>query len=198
VRLAFDQTFGQILALKLDASSWGDRDKNPLDLTEAYLELRPYPRAGLRARVKAGRFLCSGVARESLSRLESPYTLSSSALDTWVAEELRTIGLESQLEWLGTRLGHDFDVGLTAAVFGWNDPAGVAIARHGFALDDRQTTLFGRDGQVGAKPVRGFELFHEIDGKAGIYEGMEVRYLDRIVLRALHYDNRGDPAALIH
>jgi hypothetical protein len=119
--------------------------------------------------------------------------LSFSALNTWLAEELRTIGLEGQVDWLGTRTGHSFDLGLTAGVFGWNDPAGVLVANHGFALHDRQTPLFGRIGEPGARPLRQRELFHEIDGRAGYYAGVEGRYLDRIVLRALHYDNRADP-----
>ena len=69
------------------------------------------------------------------------------------------------------------------------------MASHGFALHDRQTTLFGRLGPRGVPPLFGRELFHEIDGRAGAYLGLEARYLDRIVLRALHYDNNGDPAA---
>jgi hypothetical protein len=196
LRLALDQPLGQILTVHLDASSWGDHEKNPIDLTEAFMELRPYPRAGWRARLKAGAFYAPISLENRLAGWESPYTLSYSALDSWIAEELRTIGMEGSLEWLGTRLGHDFDVALTGAVFGWNDPAGVAIANHGFALQDRQTGLFERIGQPGAVPVRGFEVFHEIDGQPGFYEGLEVRYLDRIVLRALHYDNQADPGAL--
>jgi hypothetical protein len=192
-RFEVSQPAGDILHLKLDASAWGDDDKNPLDLTEAYLELRPYPRAGYRARVRAGAFYAPVSLENRAGGWETPYTLSASALNTWIGEELRTIGLESQLEWLGTRLGHDFDMGLTAGVFGWNDPAGVLVAGHGFALHDRHTTLFGRVGEPGVMPVPGRELFHEIDGRAGIYYGAEGRYLDRLTLRALHYDNRADP-----
>jgi hypothetical protein len=194
-RFALDQSIGQILALKLDASAWGDHDKNPVDLTEAYLEARPYPIAGFRARVKAGAFYAPISLENRSAGWESPYTLSSSALNSWVAEELRTIGMEVNVDWLGTRLGHDFDLGVTGAVYGWNEPAGVSLANHGFAIDDRQTTLFGRIGQPGAVPVRGFEVFHEIDGRAGTYVGVEARYLDRVTVRALHYNNNADPAA---
>ncbi len=193
-RFALSQPIGQVLSLRLDASAWGDDDKNPVDFTEAYLEYRPYPRAGYRVRVKAGAFYPAISLENRASGWESPYTLSSSALNTWLAEELRTIGAEGELEWLGTRLGHSFDLSLSAAVYGWNDPLGVVVASHGFALHDRQTTLFGRIGQPGA-PVRGREPFHEIDGRAGCYVGAEARYLDRAVLRAMHYDNRGNPAA---
>lgn len=195
LRFALNQPLGQILALRLDLSAWGDHDKSPVGPTEAYLELRPYPRAGWRVRVKAGAFYAPISLENTAPGWESPYTVAFSALDSWVAEELRTIGLETRIEWLGTHLGHDFDVALTGGVFGWNDPAGVALATHGFAFDDRQTTLFGRVGLPNGEPVHGFLLFREIDGRAGMYAGMEVRYLDRIVLRGLHYDNQANPSA---
>jgi len=194
-RLALDAPFGNAWALRVDASTWDDDDKNPVDLTEAYLEYRPAPPAGYRLRVKGGAFYLPVSLENRAAGWESPYTLSSSALNTWIAEELRTIGLEAQLDWLGTRLGRRFDFGLTVGAFGWNDPAGGVVASHGFALHDRQTTLFGRVGPYGAPPLYGRELFHEIDGRAGLYGGLEARYLDRATLRVLHYDNRGDPAA---
>lgn len=194
-RFALSQPIGEVFALKLDASAWGEDDKNPADLTEAYLEYRPYPRGGLKARVKLGAFYPAISLENRAAGWESPYTLSSSALNTWLAEELRAIGIEGSLEWLGTRMGHSFDFGVDAGIFGWNDPLGVVVASHGFALHDRQTGLFGRVGQPDAW-VPGAEPFlQDIDGRPGYYIGGEARYLDRAVLRAMHYDNRGDPTA---
>jgi len=161
-------------------------------VTEAYLQYRPYPFSGYRLRVKAGAFYAPISLENRASGWESPYTLSSSAINTWLGEELRTIGLEAQLDWLGTRTGHTFDLGLTGAVYGWNEPAGVVLATDGFTLHDRQTPLFGRVGRGGYEPL---EPFRQIDGRAGYYGGIEARYLDRVVLRALHYDNRADPSA---
>ena len=195
LRLALTAPFWDIVTLHLDASSWGHPQKNPIDLTEGYLQLRPYPRAGVRARLKAGAFYAPVSLANRAPGWESPYTLSYSALDSWVAEELRTIGLEGQLEWLGTRLGHSIDLALVAGVFGWNEPAGVALATHGFAISDRQSTLFGEVGEPGGGPVHGFELFREIDGRVGNYFGAELKYLDRITVRGLHYDNHADPSA---
>jgi hypothetical protein len=43
--------------------------------------------------------------------------------------------------------------------------------------------------------LKSIELFHEIDNRAGFYAGIEARYFDRVVIRALHYDNRADPEA---
>ena len=194
-RFALSQPIGEVFSLKLDASAWGEDDKNPVDLTEAYLEYRPYPRGGFRARVKVGAFYPAISLENRAAGWESPCTISSSALNTWLAEELRAIGVEGSLEWLGTRMGRSFDFGVGAGIYGWNDPLGVVVASHGFALHDRQTGLFGRVGQPDA-PVPGAEPFlSDIDGRPGYYIGGEARYLDRAVIRAMHYDNRGDPTA---
>ncbi len=196
VRLALQQPLGEIWSVHVDASSWGDRDKIPAGLTEAYVQLRPYPRAGYRLRVKAGAFYAPISLENRASGWESPYTLTYSAIDSWLGQELRTLGAETQLEWLGTRTGHDFDLGLTAGVFGWNDNAGAALANGGFTLTDRQTVLWGRVGKPDVPPVYSAEPFREMDGKAGVYGGLEARYLDRATVRFLRYDNKADPTAL--
>jgi hypothetical protein len=92
-------------------------------------------------------------------------------------------------------MGHSFDVGVTAAVFGWNEGAGAVLAGTGFALTDRQTPVFGRVGQPGVAPLYGAEPFVQIDGRVGGYAGIEARYRDRLTLRVLRYDNRADPTA---
>jgi hypothetical protein len=194
-RFALSQNLGELFSLHLDASSWGDRDKTPVGLTEAYLQLRPYPYAGFRLRVKAGAFYAPISLENRTSGWESPYTLSYSAIDSWLGQEVRTIGTEVQLDWLGRRSGHDFDLGATAGVFGWDDGAGAALANGGFTLTDRQTLLWGRVGKPGVPPVRAAEPFREMDGKAGAYGGLEARYLDRVVLRFLRYDNNANPSA---
>ena len=195
-RLAITQNLGDVWSLSLDASSWGDHDKIPAGLTEGYLSWRPYPLAGYRLRVKTGAFYAPVSLENRTAGWESPYTLSYSAIDSWLAQEVRTIGSEARLDWLGSRSGHDFDISLTGAVFGWNDSAGAALAGGGFTLTDRQSVLGGRVGKPGVQPVRAAEPFREMDGKAGVYGGMEARYLDRLVVRFLHYDNRADPGAV--
>jgi len=195
-RFAVTQNLGELWSLSLDASSWGDRDKIPVGLTEGYLLWRPYPWAGYRLRVKTGAFYAPVSLENRTAGWESPYTLSYSAIDSWIAQEVRTIGTEAQLDWLGTHTGHDFDVGLTGAVFGWNDGAGAALAGGGFTLTDRQSVLWGRVGNPAVPPVRAAEPFRELDGRPGVYGGFEARYLDRLVLRFLHYDNRADPGAV--
>lgn len=195
-RFALTQSFGEILSAHLDASVWDDKDAHLLGLTEAYLQLRPYPRNGYRLRVKAGAFYPPVSLENRASGWESPYTLSYSAINSWLATEVRTLGVEAQLEWLGTRLGHALELGLTTAVFGWNDQAGAVLAGDGFLLHDRQTPLAGRVGQPGVPPLYAAKPFLETDGRPGAYAGVEARYLDRLVLRVLRYDNRADPGEI--
>jgi len=196
LRAAWNQPLGEVFAAHVEASTWDGDDKNPIDLTEAYLEYKPYPRAGWRSRVRLGAFYPPLSLENRAIGWESPYTITPSAIGSWIGEEIRTVGLEGQLDWLGTRRGKSFDLQFTAALFGWNDPAGTMLADHGFAMHDRQTTLFGRVGSVQTDPTKAKkELFHEIDDRPGYYVGAQARYLDRAVLNALHYDNRGDPKA---
>ena len=194
LRAAWTQPLGEVFSMHAEASRWDGDDKNPIDLTEAYLEYRPYPSAGWRSRVRLGAFYPPMSLENRARGWETPYTITPSAISTWIGEEIRTIGLEGQLDWLGTRQGHSFDFQVTGALFGWNDPAGTMLAKHGFAMHDRQTTLFGRVGEPQSDPTATMkELFHEMDGRPGYYLGAQARYLDRAVLNVLHYDNRADP-----
>ena len=195
LRFALTQHLLELWSVHLDVSAWDDKGRSPAGVTEAYLQFRPYPRDGLRLRLKAGAFYPTLSLENRASGWESPYTLSFSAIDSWLAVELRTIGIEGQLDWLGTRLGHDFDLSATGGVFGWNEAAGAELANAGFTFTDRQTPLFDRIGRPGVPPVYGERPFVEYDGHAGVYAGLEARYLDRVVLRVLRYDNRADPTA---
>ena len=197
LRLGLDGHWGESLRYVLDASAWSTRDTNAIDLTEAYLEWRPVPSTVWRSRLKAGAFYPAISLEHRAAGWTNPYFISSSALNTWVGEELRTIGVEYNLDWLGRKQDSPLELGLTAAAFGWNDPAGVVVAFRGFALHDRQTPLFGRLRTWIPDPTgpQRRVLFAEIDGRPGYYLGARAKYRDSVELRAMHYDNRADPGA---
>jgi hypothetical protein len=194
LRLALDTPLGEVWKLHLDASAWDRSYRNPVGVTEAYLQFRPYPHDHLRVRLKAGGFYAPVSLENGTGGWASPYTLSFSALDSWVAEELRTVGLEAKVDWLGTRSALPFDVSAIAGAFGWNEVAGAALAGGGFVLDDRQTPLFERVGRLQSSGA-GIEPFREIDGRAGYYGGLALECPGRLMLTALRYDNRANPAA---
>ena len=115
---------------------------NKVDLTEAFVEWRPLPRSGWRFRTRFGAFY----PRLSLENVEAgwtnAYALTSSVINTWIAEELRTVGAE-------LRVTHDLpglpDQQLTfeVALFAANDPTGAQLTWRSWSAHDRQTGLFG-------------------------------------------------------
>jgi hypothetical protein len=195
LRLALDMPLGEVWTLHLDASAWGKAYKSPVGLTEAYLQFRPYPRNAFRLRMKAGAFYAPISLENGAAGWSSPYTLSFSALNSWLAEELRTLGLETKVDWLGTRSGLPFDVGAVAGVFGWNEVAGAALTEGGFILDDRQTPLFDSVGRLKDPNGARIEPFRQIDGHAGYYGGLDLQAPGRLLITAVRYDNRADPSA---
>jgi hypothetical protein len=178
-----------IVSLHAALDAYGDYGGNPADLSEFYLDIRPFPTTSLRWRARVGAFFMPASLENRGLGWTNVYSITPSAISTWIGEEFRTIGAEVESRWLGASSGYLGDVALIAAAYGWNDPAGVLIAERGFALSDRPSTLFDGLG----KPPIGF--YHEIDRKAGYYGGLSWRHHDRLEVRALRYDNRGDPGA---
>ncbi len=169
--------------------SYGDHDKHAVDLTEAWFEARPFPSGAVRYKVRIGAFQLPASLENRSVGWTTPYSLSSSAINTWLGEEIRIIGTEFEAKWLGASRGYYGEVAFTAGIYGWNDPAGVLIASRGWASGDRQSTLFGTLG----RPPQAF--YREMDGRPGYYAGLSWRHHERFELRALRYDNRADPAA---
>jgi hypothetical protein len=176
------------------ASGTDDGDRHPLDLTEAFLEWRPYPHSAWRWHVKAGAFYAPISLENRAIGWTSIYSLSPSAINTWVGEETRTLGLEVSTSLLGAFADRSYDITLLGALYRWNDPFGVLIFERGWAIHDRQSPLFGELPRtfVTDPTNRNMKFFSEIDGRTGYYVGAEVKWRNDNLLRVLHYDNRGN------
>jgi hypothetical protein len=105
-------------------------------LLEGFVDRRFGFGAGQEIALKLGQFFLPA-SRENVEELwTSPYTLTLSALNSWVAEEIRPIGLD--LAWSRSdRRDQRWSVG--ASLFGGNDTSGTLLAWRGFALHDRPT-----------------------------------------------------------
>jgi hypothetical protein len=164
----------------------------PLDILEAYARYQPVSTASWLWSVKLGAFLPPISLENESVGWTSPWTLTPSAINSWVGDELRTIGGETKVEW---RYGTGA-LGLTGAVFGWNDPAGALLADRGWVFDSRPIGLFGEprvpDVLASQTPLRE-EPFKEIGGQPGWYAGASLRQDDLGRLTALYYDNRANP-----
>lgn len=180
----------------LTLSSVADDNDYLVDITEAFLEWRPYPSNRLRTRTRIGAFYAPISLEHRLVGWESPYSISGSAINTWIGEEVRTIGIEQTLSLQGASAHRNYDIAAVAGAYVGNDPMGILIFQRGWTIHDRQTGLFSslpRPLHL-APDDETIEFFREIDGRAGYYVGAEYRYRQAHVVRALHYDNRGDPA----
>ncbi len=182
-------------------NTYGDHDNNPVDITEMYLDWRPYPSGAWRWRAKLGAFYPPISLENRAAGWSSAYTLSSAAINTWFGEEFRTIGAEATVTWLGSQVNGSGDFSLIGGLYDYNDDVGLLLSFRGWSVNDRQTPLFGRlhfipifflSPPPDAKFRPGFEFFHRIDDRLGYYVGAEWKRADAITLRAMHYDNRGD------
>ncbi|MEI9888933.1 MAG: hypothetical protein WDN08_21015 [Rhizomicrobium sp.] len=191
--LAVDDDLQAVAVLRLEPEQ-----RSGLDVLEAYGSWRPQAQGSWRWSAKAGAFFPPVSVENDDLGWTSPYTLTPSAINSWVGEELRTIGGEATL-------AHASDWGTlsaSAALFCCNEPAGVLIAWRGWAMDDRPTGLFERVRVPDATmalfhrpfPAR-TGLFENIDGRLGWYArlGWDIPGWGQIA--ALRYDNRADPAA---
>jgi hypothetical protein len=195
-------SLGARVHLEGDAEPGGRSRRGLVDVAEAFVTYHPDLSATLRLRVRAG-LLVPPASLEHVGPLWSPaYTITPSAANSWIGEEVRAGGLEA-------RLGiakDEHEAYAFGAVFGWNDPAGALLAWRGFALHDRQTGALDRlplaplpsigpqgvpfDLQpVWSEPVR------EVDRRPGFYGGVTWAWAGRLRVRALHYDTRAEPTA---
>ncbi|HSD17814.1 MAG TPA: hypothetical protein VLC71_11225 [Thermomonas sp.] len=172
--------------------------RRPLDLLEAGLRWRPVSTTAWRWSLKAGAFFPPVSLENDAVGWTSPWTLTPSAINSWVGEELRSTGLEVRIEHRGEAATWSG----VASVFGRNDPAGELLASRGWALNDLTSGMFARLRQpdVYAGPAHApvpvlFEPFLEIDHRVGWYAGVARDGVDGSRLTLLHYDNRGDPEA---
>ncbi len=184
-RLRLTDTLGATVV----ADAYDDGDVNAIGVSEAFVQWRPFPANSIRWQAKAGAFYLPVSLEHRLLGWTSPYTLSASALNTWIGEEFRVLGAELEARWLGAASGYRGDFALVGGVYGWNEGAGVVIAARGWALTDRPSVVFG---ELGSQRLG---LYYQFDRSPGWYGGIAWRHHERLELRALHYDNRADPAA---
>ena len=174
--------------------------RSVVDALEAYATWHPAADDnGVSWAVKAGAFFPTISLENDDLGWASPYTLTPSAINTWIGEELRTIGSEATVK-LHTATAGTFSV--IGALYCCNDQTGVLLADRGWAMDDRATGLFERVRE----PDSSLRIFHapvpgrtgefgEIDGRVGWYAGLAWQMEGIGKLTVLRYDNRADPAA---
>jgi hypothetical protein len=173
-------------------------DRNVVDALESYVRYAPRSTGDVSWSVKAGAFFPTISLENDDLGWASPYTLTPSAINSWIGDELRTVGSEANLRWK-TDLG---TFSAIAAVTCCNDEAGILMADHGWTMEDRPTGLFERvripvqtQKLFFSPPYANTGLFGEIDGRPGWYAGAGWQMDGIGKISVLRYDNQGDPYA---
>ena len=169
-----------------------------IDLLESWVRYRPVSTTEWRWSVKAGAFFPPNSLENDEIGWTSFWTLTPSAINSWIGSEIRVLGTEGTLEWRR----NEGTVTLIGAVFGWNDNAGILMTDRGWNFDDRVTGLFEKVRLPDASAVMRHkspplhsELFKEIDGAPGWYLDLSYEPEDIGGIEIMRYDNNADPTA---
>lgn len=180
--------------------TWQNDQENAVDLIEAYATFIPKRGGKVDFSAKAGLYYPEiSLEHATGGAWSTVYTITPSAINSWVGEEVKVVGLEGTVHFA---LG-DQDLSLSAAAFGFNDTSGTLLSFRGWALHDMLATAFGHfelpprnPAMTNAQAPETRSLF-EIDNRVGFYGRAEWRPSSSFMINAFYYDNRGDPAAVV-
>ena len=184
-------------------TKYSNRQKNPVDISEAVLQFRPVSTSAWKLSTRLGAFMPPISMENTGIAWSSPYTLTNSAINSWVGEELKTFGGEAQLSY---QFANGDKVNVFGAGFGNNDTAGTLLAWRGWALHDYVATVSdrlplttrGNIFQLFPRQAMQTQPFVEVDNRPGYYAGISMERPEWVKLRALYYDNRARTDAIDH
>lgn len=180
---------------RLDPDAFGGES---FGLVEAFADIHGQFR-NEELRLRAGQFFLP-TSRENKGELwTSPYTISFSALNTWIAEEVRPVGAE--LEWRHT-LGRGDVLTGAATAFRGNDSMGALLAWRGWTVGSRLSTY---DEVLPLPPLGSLQTFfadqrddgtkpfgEDLDGRTGFAARARWSRPERANVQYAWLDNRGD------
>lgn len=180
-------------------------DASPrLGVTESYIEWRPIPSSRNIQRWRFGAFYPPMSLENSGPGWSTPLSTSSSAINSWLGDEIRAFGAEWSVHRRLFAAGSPHRLGAAAAVFYGNDPAGTLLFWRGWSVHDRQTRLndtlplppspvFGPSGSVVDLQPQALRPFTETDHRPGFYAAIDWRYAHKVSVQLSAYDNRALP-----
>lgn len=169
---------------------------NAVDLTEAFVGYAPPSSSNWRWSARAGAFFPPLSLENENVGWSTFWTVTPSAINSWIGAEVRIVGAEGTLEWRS----NGNDVTLIGALFGFNDTNGVLIAERGWNFDDRISGLFGNERLPDAvalaahrTPPLHVDVFREIDNTPGWYLDLSYEIDGKTGFELMRYDNEADP-----
>ena len=171
--------------LHLLARNEGDESRRGhVGIVEAYAE-KNFNVRNDRLRILAGAFF-PPTSRENIDNLwETPYTLTPSALNSWLGEEFRPVGVDVSYRHRTAAMG---TFGGGATLFRGNDTFGEILIGRGWALHDRWTLL---GEHVLTRPIHYTSVSAENDDRPG-WSARAKWNDDRGSVQLTRIDNRSD------
>jgi hypothetical protein len=190
------------VSLVLDLQAQPDQSHG-VDAAQAYLQYKPAPTSPLRVMARAGLYY-PAISMEHEGYAGGAWTVANtitpSAINSWVGEELKVVGLEGSASYTTW----DQTFGATVGVFGYDDTAGTLLALRGWSLSDLTSTATDRlplpplNSFIGARQAPFTDPVRELDGRPGVYGRLDWRLPSRLALNAVYYDNAGDKTSDDH
>jgi hypothetical protein len=191
--LVWNPRFTDTLSAVIVAESQ-DGQRHLVDLGEGYLAYRSRPGATLRLSARAGVFYPPISLEHDGLDWSVPDTITPSAINTWVAEETKVVGIEATIR--RTLAGQTFS--LTAGGFKNGDTSGTELTFRGWALHDLKSPVFGRfplpplSTRMAMRQAPSTTPLAEIDGRIGYYGRVEWRPSSVLAFDLFGYENEGD------
>jgi len=165
-----------------------------IDAGEAYLTYRGDLAGGVRFSGRAGLMYPPISLEHDGLEWSVPDTITPSAINSWVAEETKVVGVEATAR--GAIAGQT--LAATVGVFSHGDTAGTLLTFRGWALHDLKSSA---TGDFPLPPLSPFMAkrqapyttpVRELDGRAGVYGRLEWWPSPSLMLDLFAYDNDGD------
>jgi len=191
--LVWNPRFTDTLSAVVVAESQ-DGQRHLVDLGEGYLAYRSRPGSSLRLSARAGVFYPPISLEHDGLDWSVPDTITPSAINTWVAEETKVVGVEATIR--RTLAGQTFS--LTAGGFRNGDTSGTELTFRGWALHDIKSPVFGRfplpplTAAMARRQAPSTTPLAEIDGRIGYYGRIEWRPSSVLAFDLFGYENEGD------
>ncbi|WP_350431193.1 hypothetical protein ABIS04_11920 [Shewanella sp. H8] len=195
--------WGDAWSSRIAANGYVDGINNGLGITEALVRYRDIPsESGIRLDVQFG-LMYPKISLENVATAwASPYTLNYSTLNSWLAEEVRHIGLSTTIESLGKYRQSEHDFSLTAEAFMFNDTTGAMLAWHGWTQTSRQTLVqetlpiaaipaMETGGMLEAQAANS-DPFTELDDRIGGHVLAKWTWRNKGSVQAGYYDNNAN------